>query len=106
VQEVSDEILRFAWPLRHPAALRVLLALEETPRGVAELCQVLDLQADAVEYVVLTLTKAGLVEKVRVEPADAHGRTTRWIYGTCHHGWEGVRQAFADLRAKPRPVTS
>jgi hypothetical protein len=103
VQEVSGEILRFAAPLRHHAALRVLLALEAEPHGMAELVELLDIEPDAAEYVVDMLKKAGLIAQVRIEPADPLARTRRRIYGTRHVGWEGVRQALADI--KPRPAT-
>jgi hypothetical protein len=103
VQEVSGEILRFAAPLRHHAALRVLLALEATPRGLSELVELLDIEPDTAEYVVEMLKKADLIAQIRIEPADPRARTRRRIYGTRHVGWEGVRQALADI--KPRPAT-
>lgn len=101
MEEVSAEIVRFATPLRHPSALPLLVALEAKPRGQSELAQLLGIEHRAAEYLVEMLIKSGLVERVHLEPADGLGRTTRWIYGTCHDGWSGVVQAFANLKARP-----
>jgi DNA-binding transcriptional ArsR family regulator len=102
VEEVSPDILRFARPLRHPAALRVLLALEATPRGRTQLALQLDLSEDTAEYVVSMLIREGLIEQVGFEPADARERTNRRIYGSCHTGWGNVLKALSDLQIKSR----
>jgi hypothetical protein len=100
VEEVSADMLRFARPLRHPAALRVLLALERTPRGSTRLAGDLDLPVETARYVVDMLAGAGLVVVVDREPADAQERTIRRIYGTCHTGWAGVRDALGSVEPR------
>ena len=72
--------------LKDPLRLRILLALEESPRSAAELARDLDTAYDKVNWAVKSLAHGGLAELRSAEPGPS-GQTIQKVYGTRHSGW-------------------
>lgn len=83
--------------LRHPIRLPVLLALEDRELSATELARELNEPFDAVNYALRHLSKAGLVELVRIEPASESANTLRRIYRTRRTGWARVVEVLDEF---------
>lgn len=87
---LEPDALRVA--LGYPNRLRILIALEERPRGATELATDLGLDGEQVRWAVRKLHAAELVDVVGHEP-NTHNIVNA-IYGTRHRRWKGVLRAL------------
>jgi DNA-binding transcriptional ArsR family regulator len=99
VSAVPERIPALLAHLRHPIRLPILLALENRELSATELSRELDEPFDAVNYALRHLSKAGLVELVRVEPASESANTLRRIYRTRRTGWSRVVKVLDEFSA-------
>lgn len=75
--------------LKDPVRLRILMALEASPRSATQLAQDLGMPYDKVNWAIKSLAQGGLAELRRSEPGPT-GQTIQKVYGTCHSGWAGL----------------
>lgn len=83
---VSSHAMRLLRQLQHPVRLPILLELVEHDAGATELARRLGVSFDTVHHALLQLTKAGLVEIVRLEPVSGSNLSRR-VYRSTRTDW-------------------
>lgn len=84
-------------PIAHPLRLPILVLLETEELSAAQLADRLDAPLGSVSHAVRDLARAGLIERVRIEPAGRGESTVRRVYRAKRKGWRVVHECLAEL---------